>query len=336
MSDAKVEIEPGPLVRANRWARALVPFVVSIALLAWVFDQIDVRLALEHVTGEAFGRFLLPLAVFSVVTLAVESQCLHRVVDANAEHAAPLPRWVAARIKAACYLLGLLNHVVGAAALSILVRRRTGASIATAAGMVFLIALLDVGSVLACVTIGGGLLQFESAELRLGFVAGLIGLIVAGFVFLRAPIDLGVLERVRALPVFRAARHAPLGLLLETALLRVGMVACFASLVGGLFWAFGVEVSAAQLLFGIGVMLIVAALPIAVAGIGTGQVVFVAVFQDLAGDALLLAMSIVLSTSILASRAILGLLFAPEFTREAIVAVRAEEGRDDGGPAPNA
>ena len=52
---------------------------------------------------------------------------------------------------------------------------------------------------------------------------------------------------------------------------------------------------------------------------------FVTVFAGLARDPELLAMSIVLSASVLASRALLGLAFAPEFTREALEAARAEE-----------
>ena len=312
--------------RLERMARALVPFLVSIALLVYVFDRIDIRLALDHVTANVFSRFLAPLLLFSGVTVVIEAHCLHRVVAANPEDAAPLSRIVAARIKSACYLLGLLNHLLGAAALSLLIRRRTGASIPAAAGIVFLIALLDVGSVLACVAIGGSLLQFESAELRLGVVTALIGLIVLGFLFLRAPFDLGPLERVRELPVFRAPRLVPIPVLLEVGALRGAMVASFAALVGGLFWAFEVDVPLVQLVFGIGVMLIIAALPLAVAGIGTGQVVFVTVFEGLARDPELLAMSIVLSASTLVSRALLGLAFAPEFTREALEAARAEEG----------
>ena len=90
--------------------------------------------------------------------------------------------------------------------------------------------------------------------------------------------------------------------------------------------AFDVDVGPIQLLFGIAVMLAVAALPLAIAGIGTGQVVFVTVFSGLARDAELLAMSIVLTTSIIVARSILGFFFAPEFTREAIAVPRESEG----------
>ncbi|MCR9095878.1 MAG: hypothetical protein NXI30_16780 [bacterium] len=321
MNSVDAQREPGVFMRI---ARTAVPSVVSVALLAWVLDRIDIRLALDHVTVEVLLRFFPTLVLFTAVGVAIEAHSLHRVVAGRPEEAAPLPRRVAARLKAACYLIGVLNHLIGAGGLALLVSRRTGASFAVASGMVLLLALLDVGAVLTSIVLGGSLLQVDDVGLRLGGVAVLVAMVVAGFAFLRAPVDLGPLEVVRELPLFDAARLVPLPLLLELALVRLCMLVCFASLVGGLFLAFDVEITLLELVFGIGVMLAVAALPLAIAGIGTGQVVFVAVFRDLARDAELLAMSIVLTTSIIVTRALLGLLFAPEFTREAIAATRGE------------
>lgn len=320
----RAERTPGRWARLERVARFTVPFAVSAALLAWIFSRIDLGLALESVTLRATLRFLVPLALFSVVTLAIEAQCLHRVVAANARDARPLTRLTAARIKAACYLLGVLNYALGAAGLSILLRRRTGAGIAAAVGMVFLLTLFDLGSVLALVGSGALFLGTDAVGLRVGVVAAAMAAIVAGLAFLRAPFSLGALEAVRRLPLLRAVRTAPPGLLLEVGLLRLGFVGCFVALVGGLFWAFEVPIEATRLVWGVGVMLVVSALPIAAGGLGTGQIVFVELFAGAAPDARLLAMSIAFSLALIVSRAALGLLFAPEFAREAIEASRSE------------
>ncbi len=331
MPSAKRKSGPGTIGRAERIVRNTLPFAVSAILLVFIFDRIDLRLALDHVTAEVVLRFVPVIALFTAVTIAIDAQCLHRLVGARPEDAAPLPRRVAARIKIACYLVGVLNHLLGAGGLALLLRRRTGASIAIATGFVLLIALLDVGSVLLAISVGGSLLQIDDVGLQIGVVTTLVAALVTGFLFLRAPVDLGDLEVVRALPLFNAARLVPLPLLAELTLLRLGMVACFASLVGGLFLAFGVAIPLVRLVFGVGVMLAVAALPFAVAGIGTGQVVFVAVFSGLARDAELLAMSIVLTTSIIVTRSGLGLLFTSEFGRGGAAASgdEAVEGRRD-------
>lgn len=322
----------GGSVLSNR-LRAVLPFLVSAGLVAWLLGRIDLGETLEYVSLSSFMRFAPALALFSVVSLAIEAQCLHRVATAHTATERPLPRLVAARIKAACYVIGVLNHVLGAAALSLLLRRRTGATLAAAAGMVFLVMLLDVGSVLVSVGLGGLFLQTTAVSIRLGLVAALVVAILAGFAFLRAPVDLGPLERLRGLPILAAPRETPLPLLIEVGVLRLGLVGSFVALVAALFDVFAVPVSLEALAFGTGVMLAVSALPLALAGIGTGQVTFVAVFGGLAPDAQLLAMSVVLSGSMILGRSLLGLVFASEFTREGIQAARAAaatDGAEDG------
>jgi hypothetical protein len=316
--------QASPARRFNRLARIVVPFLVSGALLTYVFKTIDLRLALDYVTVPVILRFLVPLLLFNLVTVAIEAQCLHRVASAYPEEASPLSRLTAARIKAACYLLGILNYAIGAAGLSVLLRRRTGASFGTSAGMVFLISLFDIGSVLAWVGSGAAMLQADTFGLRIGVVVLAIGAIVSGFVFLRAPISMGPLDAVRELDLFRAPRTAPMALLIEIGLLRLLFVGCFVVLARALFWAFEVEIGTLSLILNVGLMLVVSALPIAAGGLGTGQIVFVQVFSGGAPDAQLLSMSIVFSVGMLVTRALIGLVFAPEFTREALRAAREE------------
>jgi len=310
--------------RERRILRTAAPFAVSLILLVYVFARIDLHSALGYLNGRVLLRFLGPLLLFNVATLAIEARCLHRVTVSNPDDARPLGHATAARIKAACYLLGLLNYALGAAGLSMLVQRRTGASLAAAAGMVFLISLLDIGSVLVWVTTGAILLQTDAFGVRLGTLAAMIGAIVLGFVFLRLPISMGPLEVVRQLPVFRAPRTVGIPLLLEIGLLRLLFVGCFVALVAALFWSFGIDVAFTRLALGVGVMLIVSALPIAAGGLGTGQIAFVELFSGVAPDPQLLSGSILLSIGMIAVRAVVGLGFASEFTREALTAARAE------------
>jgi len=306
---------------SSRILRIAVPFGVSGLLLAWLFSRIDLGLALEYVTIDVALRFGPPLVAFNLVTLVIEARCLHRVASAGG---APLPLWTAARIKAACYLLNVINHALGAAGLSVLLRRRARIGLGNAAGMVFLISLFDIASVLLVAALGASFTQVESFELRLGLIVIAIGAIVAGFVFLRVPGSFGPLDLLRRLEIFRAPRTAPLALLLELALLRGLFLLTFLGLAVSLFWSFGLEVDFFRLSMNTAILILVSALPIAAGGLGTGQIAFVALFAGVASEAELLAASIVLSIGLLSTRALLGLLFAPEFTREALVASRDE------------
>ena len=66
------------------------------------------------------------------------------------------------------------------------------------------------------------------------------------------------------------------------------------------------------------IVALVAAIPIAVAGLGTSQAAFLYLFESYAPPETLLAMSLVLSAGMLTLRALMGVAFAREFTREAL------------------
>ena len=69
----------------------------------------------------------------------------------------------------------------------------------------------------------------------------------------------------------------------------------------------------------------ISALPIAVAGLGTGQAAFVYLFREWGPPDVLLACSLTVSIGMILLRAAIGVGFAPEFTREAFDAARESE-----------
>jgi hypothetical protein len=75
---------------------------------------------------------------------------------------------------------------------------------------------------------------------------------------------------------------------------------------------------------GMMILAVVGAIPWAVAGLGVGQLAAVIVFKDVAPDETLIALSLVLSAGLIALRAAMGLIFAREFTREALEETRGE------------
>jgi uncharacterized membrane protein YbhN (UPF0104 family) len=137
------------------------------------------------------------------------------------------------------------------------------------------------------------------------------------------PASLGPLERLRELAIFEGLRTVAPARLLELFALRIAFGVCFVSVCAATFHAFGLSVPLAQVVPGVLIVALVAALPIAVAGLGTSQAAFVFLFADFASQEQLLAMSLVLSAGLLALRAGMGLVFAREFTREALRDTRA-------------
>jgi hypothetical protein len=307
------------MTRAGRWLRRALPFVVSAAILAALLARVDAGAMLRELHARAVLVLGVAVLVYGAVSLGLEAVSLARVTAASGTRVA---LGTCARLKAASYPLSLLHYGLGAAAVTLLLHRRAGLGVSNAAGMVLLLSSLDLGVLLALGATGALLLGTEGPALRAGVVGGAVLAIAGGFALLRAPVSLGPLERLRRLAVFDALRQASTRLLAELACLRLLFVLAFVALAGAALAAFDVAVPAGDLVVGVAVVALVAALPIALSGLGTGQAAFVMLFRPWADPERLLACSLALSAGLIAMRAALGLLFAREFTREAFDATR--------------
>jgi hypothetical protein len=185
--------------------------------------------------------------------------------------------------------------------------------------------LFDLGLLLLLSALGVMLLSTQKLAIQASVIAvGIIG-IAAGFVFLRANVSMGALDRVRDLELFRAVRETPMERLAVLAFLRLGFVVSFILLFGAALAAFGISVPVGDLVVGTAAVSLVASLPIAVAGLGTGQVAFVYMFRHWGSPEVLLASNLALTAALILMRAGIGLIFAREFTREALAAAREAE-----------
>lgn len=307
-----------------RGARAvferLLPFAVSALALAWVFSRFDMR-AVGSALSWRVAQVLAPaLLAYGAVTLVLEARSILRLLPARPPE---FGAWTAARIKCASYLLAIVNYALGGAALAVLLRRRARLALGEAAGIVLLISLTDLCVVLAFGALGAAA-QAGGPAVRAGVVATAGVGFFGGLVLLRMPRSLGPLERIRSLSVFDALRTTPARRLTELALIRIAFSLCFLGVSGAAFAAFEIEIELARMVAGVMILAVLGALPIAVAGLGIGQIAAVEVFGDLAPAETLIALSLVLSAGMIALRAGMGLLFAREFTREALAETRAE------------
>jgi hypothetical protein len=305
-----------------RW---VVPAVVSVGVMGVLFARDDIAAVgvVREASGESLTVLAAVLAFYLTFTLAIEALTLHRMARG---HSGVLTLWTAARVKAASYLAYTVHYALGIGAFSILIRRRAGLALADAAGIVLMISAFDLGIALVLAALGIMLPGTDSHGVRIGEVVGLGLCIVAGFAALRAPFSLGPLERIRDLAVFRAVRAAPVRLIVELLVLRLFFLFSFISMIGGALYAFGVTPPLGAVVVNSLLLALVSALPIAVAGLGTGQWAFVELFQGWADSGeTLLACSLALSAGLIVTRVALGLLFAREYAREAIQAAREGE-----------
>ena len=308
------------MISKRNLLQRVLPAAVSAVTLGWVVTSFDMS-ALDDALSWRVLVLLVPgLLAYGAVTLVLESYSILRVTGRRPDFGA----WTAARVKCASYLLSIVNYFLGGAALTLLLRRRAGLGLGETASVVLLIFAVDIVVVLGLGTLAASMAGPEGPAVRAGFAAVAAAGFFAGLVLLRTPRSLGPLERLRSLAVFDALRNTSSRVLLELGALRLCFSLCFVGIGGVAFAAFGVPVTPDRLVLGMLTLAIVGALPIAVAGLGTGQVAAVYVFAGIATPETLIALSLVLSAGLIALRAAMGLLFAREFTREALAEARAE------------
>ncbi|MGH0028364.1 MAG: lysylphosphatidylglycerol synthase domain-containing protein [Myxococcota bacterium] len=298
----------------------VLPAVVSVGILAFLLRGIDWAALADALSVRAFAIMGGGLLVYGAATLYLETLSLRRQLEGVAEGVSD---WTIARSKCASYLLGIVHYALGAAALSVLLQRRAGIPLARAASVVILVASVDLLVVLCLAGFGTAWVQTDGTGVHGGvLLVGVVGFF-GGLVLLRTERSLGPIDRLRQLTVFEGVRTVPLGRLAELLGLRIAFAVCFVSICAAAFSAFRVEAPVVEVVAGVLIVALVAALPIAVAGLGTSQAAFVYLFGAYADKETLLAMSLVLSAGMLLLRALMGMVFAREFTREALRETRS-------------
>jgi hypothetical protein len=311
-------------MNAKQWLQRVFPAVVSIGALLWlfVFGDIDIATLVDSLTWRVAYVLVPALLVYGAVTLALEAES---ILWLCANPAAGFGAWTAARVKCASYLVGIINYALGAAALTVLLRRRAGMGLGEAASVVLLISSLDMIVVLGFAGVAAAVFETDAPAVQAGVLAAAGVGFFGGLALLRAPGSLGPLDRIRSLSVFDALRTTPLSVLGRVGVLRVLFSTSFIALSWATFYAFEVSIPVSQLVVGMMIVAVVGALPIAVAGLGTTQVAVLFLFSELADRGTLVALSLGLSAGMTILRIGMGIVFAREFTREALEQTQAHQ-----------
>jgi hypothetical protein len=299
------------------------PVLVSVGVLLFLFGRMDLAALADSLTWRVAAVMIPSFLVYGAATLLLEAVSLRLLLKA--------PRgefgvWIAARLKSASYLVGILNYALGAGALALLLRRHTRLSLGEAASLVLLISSSDLVVVLGMAGTGAALVEASAPTVQAGVIAAAMLAFFGGLALLRVPGSLGPFDRIRSLAIFEGLRTVPLPRLGALLVLRVCFACCFVGVCAASFYAFEVRPPLAELIVGVLVVAVVAGVPIAVAGLGTSQAAFLFIFAEYAPPELLLAQSLALTACMLALRGSMGLVFAREFTREALRETRGSDG----------
>ncbi|MDP3938059.1 MAG: lysylphosphatidylglycerol synthase domain-containing protein [Deltaproteobacteria bacterium] len=290
--------------RLKQAARRLIPWAVAAAILWALFARTGFA-GVKDAAREAnllllFGATVLctlPMYVLDVLSLSRVIGWFNR----------PVAFMDLARVKAAAYLITLVNYNVGSGGIAFWLKRRHGVPFLEAMASILFINVVDVMVLVGLLAITLPALD-APVNRAVGGVVGAAVVVFAGhFIYWRAGFDFLFLGRLRRWPIFKSFSMAGAGHYLKLAAIRLPFDLLFILN----FWialiAFDVKAPLGVTLAYVPIILFVSVVPITVAGLGTVQAVTLYLFRDYGSEATLLAFSLMLTVALSAVRALLGL-----------------------------
>jgi hypothetical protein len=283
-----------------RTLRAILPWVVALAILVFLFARIDANSTWSALREADSARYLTIACAFALLWLAIDAAVLTRVF---APLGAELSWLEMARERAATYPLMILSYHLASAALVARLATRTSTSLSRLGGGIllhYLVDLLALGGIsLAAASALDGPLASALRPLLGVLTLGAAGLLLAGRLVRRHLQGRPVVEAIAALSST------------DIALVLLGRCAWYGSF--SIFvWAtaacFSLRFSLVDVAARMPLVLAISALPIAPAGLGTGQGAFLVLFEGLGTPPQLFAYALVFGATLIVLRIPLGML----------------------------
>ncbi len=318
---ASVEAPP-PTRRTPIWRRAI-PYVGTILIFALIFWRIPLHKVGDALTQVPVARFLALFMPYSLFYFVIDSFVLTWVVR---KFNAPMRYRDILPIRASMYLLSLINTNLGQGGVAYYLHRKGGIGFLSALSSILFIALMEIYQLFLFSTLGvifyapQGKAQSEIvAILRIAYLIAwaVLGAIMIFFAFARRRTSIGQwLEQSRGgslAQTFLAAK--PLDYL---AVLALKAPTFLASVVIQYFALamYGIAVPFVKLMLFLPLVFLAAALPIAVAHLGTSQAAWLLFFSGNAPAARILAYSLAAHFTFMFCNGAIGLLFLPRASRE--------------------
>lgn len=306
----------------QHWRKALPYFgtLLIFALIFWRIPVAKVAAALKQAPALKFVGVFLP---YSAIYWLIDSACLTWVVR---RFNRPLRFREILPIRASMYLLSLINTNLGQGGVAWYLHRKAQLPLVEILSSILFIALLEVYQLFLFSTAGVVLFRPVSAEqaalvhsLRIVYALawGVLAAMMAFFAQARRDSRLGAwINDSRAGSISRSFVMArPL----DYAIVLVIKAPSFALALVAQHFAlalYGITIPFVKLVLFLPLVFLAAALPIAVAHLGTSQAAWLLFFSGNAPDAKILAYSLAAHFIFMLCNGLLGLLFLPHASRE--------------------
>jgi uncharacterized membrane protein YbhN (UPF0104 family) len=284
-------------------ARQVVPWIVAFGLLAVLLRNAGIA-QVRGALHEANLPWLLGATV--LCTLPMYLLDIFALARVFTWFNVPITMREMAPVKAAVYLINIVNYNAGSGAVALWVNRRRRVPFLEAAASVLFVNLVDVSVLVAFMAAGLPALDPPVDRGVLTVVIATLLALTAHFLYWRRGIDFLLLERFRDWPIFKSFREAPTARYLRLAAIRAPFDFFFILNYWLALRAFDIDVPFVKSLAYVPVITLVGILPITVAGLGTVQAATVYLFAAYAPQAKILAFSLAFTVVLMGVRALIG------------------------------
>jgi hypothetical protein len=292
-------------------AKTYLPWIVALLAVAWLYRAVDWRGLIDVTRTVPVGRFTVACAILIIVNCAADCFAMYFTF---AWFGCRVPFRELFIVRAATYLLAVFQYYVGQAAILAFLHQRKDVPFLRATGWILFISGINMGVLVLLASIGA--VFGDGGDARVSWLW-------------MAPVAVGVAALVYAAvlvarpgPLARMALLAPLfemgvvGHLKATLVRLPHVLVLIVWHLLALHW-FGVEVPPLHALSLLPAVFFVAALPISIQGLGTGQaaaVYFLAAYSP-TGRTAVFAYSLAMASASTIGQVALGLLFLPAARR---------------------
>jgi len=327
-SDSPRDAIPAP--RTTPLWRKAIPYLGTVAIFALIFWRIPIRKVEQALSQVPVLAFLAVFMPYSLFYCAIDSACLTWVVR---RFNAPMRYRDILPIRASMYVLALINTSLAQGGVAYYLHRKAGVSFLSALSSVLFIGMLEIYQLFLFSTLGvifyapvGGAQLRIVAILRVVYIAAwaILAAVIGFFAIARRSTRIrNWVETGRAgalLATFIQAR--PLDYLVVLAI----KAPTFLASVVAQYYAlalYGIAVPFVKLMLFLPLVFLAAALPIAVAHLGTSQAAWLLFFSANASAAKIVAYSLAAQLTFMLCNALIGIVLLPRASRE-LTELRAE------------
>jgi len=319
-----------PAPRATPFWRKAIPYLGTIVIFALIFWRIPIRKVEQALSQVPVLKFLAVFMPYSLFCCAIDSACLTWVVrrfNARMRYRDILP------IRASMYVLALINTSLAQGGVAYYLHRKAGVSFLSALSSVLFIAMLEIYQLFLFSTLGV-IFYTPVGDAQVRIVAILRVVYIVAWAMLAGIITFFAIAR-RSTPIRNWVETGRAGALLATfiqarpldylVVLAIKAPTFLASVVAQYYALalYGIAVPFVKLMLFLPLVFLAAALPIAVAHLGTSQAAWLLFFSGNASAAKIVAYSLAAQLTFMLCNALIGMVFLPRASRE-LTALRAE------------